>query len=108
MLIKVCTLGISVWNLAEILEPTLGAFYASEMRNEEDDFDELYYVFEDAKIVLMTTYGWDPCDAVLITYEDETFTLKVDSIVHTGKLSTLASLLLELAKGYDTNVLLYD
>lgn len=110
MRISTTTSGLSIFKVAHLLEPFLGKYFISERYLEADDFYELYFVFEQPKIVLCWTYGGCSPDAGLIVHENGTFTLEVcgGSVVHTGEASGLSNLLLDLARGYNTDMTAYE
>lgn len=111
MRISTTTTGLSIFAIANLLEPSLGKYFISERHLEADDFDELYFVFERAKIVLCWTYGGCSPDAELVVHENGTFTLEVygaETTVHTGKTDTLSTLLLDLVARYNTDVTAYE
>lgn len=112
MRISTTTSGLSIFKIADLLEPFLGKYFISERHLEADDFDELYVVFDHAKIVLCWTYGGCSPDAELIVHENGTFTLEVSgggTSLHTGETCVgLSKLLLDLATGYNTDVTAYE
>lgn len=105
-----CGAGLSCWKFTESLEASLGKCYSCCRQLEVYDFEEVNFVFEDARIVM----SWTMQDSFFFDADlyvaNATFVLEVfdPKTRHTGKIETLPSLLLTLVKKYDTDVCLYD